>query len=84
MNLRIKAFLFRLYTILFGILVGLFIGLIAGTILRIILSSIFHWGDSGPVWVTFLMAIVTILSIIVSTSISIRSVNYYLKRKNLC
>jgi hypothetical protein len=84
MIIQMKIFFLRLFAILFGIFVGLFIGLIIlGTIVRIILDFMFHWGDSGPTWVNWLIGILTLFSIIISSSISIRWTNYYLRKKNL-
>jgi len=80
--MRIKIFLLKLGTIIWGIVFGLFIGLLLiGTILRIILDLIFHWGDSGPEWVIWFIAFTTLIAIIVSCYIFLKWTDSYLKRK---
>jgi len=79
-----KTLLIKFGTIIWGIAFGLFIGiLIFGTILRIIFNLLFHWGDAGPDWVVWLIAIITIISIILSCKMFLKWTDAYLRRKKL-
>lgn len=80
--MRGKIFLLRVGTIIWGVVFGLFLGLIIfGTMLRIILDFLFHWGDSGPDWVGWLIFLITAITIIVSCNIFLNWTNSYIKRK---
>jgi divalent metal cation (Fe/Co/Zn/Cd) transporter len=56
-------------SILFAVCFGLFVGLIVFGTLRIALNSIFNWGDSGPVWINWLIIAVAGVSIFISAYI---------------
>lgn len=82
--MRIKIILFKLGTVIWGIAFGLFIGvLIFGTVLRIVFNLIFHWGDSGSGWVVWLIAFITIISIILSCKIFLKWTDAYFRRKGI-
>jgi hypothetical protein len=80
--MKLSAFLLRMLSILFGVCFGLFAGLIIfSTLLRVALNSLFHWGDSGPVWINWLILVVTGLSVFISAYIFNRQINCYLRKK---
>lgn len=77
-----KMFLLKLATVIWGVVFGLFAGfLLIGTILRVIFDFIFHWGDSGPEWVGWLIFLITAITIVVSCYVFLGWTNSYLKRK---
>lgn len=71
--MKLKAYLFKVISICIGVVLGLFFGAIVfGTVIRIILDSLFHWGDSGPEWVNWLIAIVTVIFVFIGLYTSIK------------
>lgn len=77
----VKSFLFRFLTIMWGVLFGLFAGLIViSTVLRVALDYAFHWGDSGPEWVNWLILLLTLLSVFVSCFVFLRWTNSHLRQ----
>ena len=80
--MKLSAFLLRMLSILFGVCLGLFTGLIIfGTVLRVTLNSLFHWGDSGPAWINWMILAVTGLLVFISAYIFNRLTNSFLREK---
>ncbi|OGP96445.1 MAG: hypothetical protein A2157_00900 [Deltaproteobacteria bacterium RBG_16_47_11] len=80
--MKTKIVLWKFVAIILGIVFGLFVGLLPiGTILRIVLSYIFHWGDSGPDWFYWFMILIVVFAIGGSCYIFLNWANSYLRRK---
>ena len=80
--MQTKILLFRLATVIWGVVFGLFVGLLLiGTILRVILDLIFHWSDTGPEWVSWLILLTTAITIVGSCCFFLKWTNTYLRRK---
>jgi hypothetical protein len=68
---KISSVLLKLYGVVVGALFGLFLGLIViGTIGRVALDAVFHYGDSGPSWITVAIVSCTLISVIVCIRVS--------------
>jgi len=75
-------FLFKLATVIWGVIFGLFAGLLLiGTILRAIFDFIFHWGDTGPEWVSWFILLITAITIVGSCYVFLNWTNSNLRRK---
>jgi hypothetical protein len=62
---RSRTLFLKLISVVAGAIVGLFVGLmVIGTLLRLLLDFLFGWGDSGPAWVTWVIGLATIASIL--------------------
>jgi hypothetical protein len=73
MKLDITQFIFKIYAFIIGIAVGTILGVIVfGAAIRIILDLLFGWGDSGPGWINYIIAIFTAISVLISSYISLR------------
>lgn len=71
----------RLYAIIIGTASGIFLGVIVfGTAFRIILDLIFQWGDSGPSWVNWTIAVVSFFSTVISLYLSIKWINSFIEK----
>jgi hypothetical protein len=80
--MQTKMFLLKLATVMRGVVFGLIVGgLLTGAILRVILDFIFHWSESGPEWVDWLILLMTAITIVVSCCIFLSWTNPYLRRK---
>jgi hypothetical protein len=80
--MKLKVFLYRIISICIGLVLGLFFGLIIfGTIIRIILDLLFHWGDSGPEWANWLIAVITCIFVFSGSYISVQWMNSFLDKK---
>ena len=66
--------------IIFGIALGIFAGLIITTGIRITLSGIFDWGDSGPSWLNWILTLIAVTTMIITTKWFINSVRGYIQR----
>ena len=83
MKFDIKNFLLRLYAIIIGSSLGTILGVIVfGAAIRIVLDLLFQWGDSGPVWVNWLIFSITILSVFASTYIAVKRVNSFIDKNS--
>ena len=83
MTINLKNILLRLYAVIIGVSLGTILGVIVfGTAIRIILDLLFKWGDSGPVWVNWLIFTVTILSVFASTYIAVERVNSFIDKNS--
>ena len=81
--MKLRELLLRMLSIIFGVCFGLFIGIIIfGTLIRIVLNLIFHWGDSGPVWINWLITALTVVFVFISAYIFNRQMNSSLRKKS--
>jgi peptidoglycan/LPS O-acetylase OafA/YrhL len=82
MGMDRRIFILKLTTLLCGITFGLFLGLIIfGTIFRFLLDLLFNCGDSGPEWVTHVIILLTLVSIVISCWLFLKCNNSFLKRR---
>ena len=66
-----SSVLWKLYGFVFGVVFGLFFGVfVVGTAINVLLHLLFHYGDSGPMWVNVLLTLGTLASVVVCTRIS--------------
>jgi len=66
MSPSLRTMLLKTISVAAGIIVGMFVGLmVIGTLLRLLLDFLFGWGDSGPAWVTWVIAFATIAFILI-------------------
>jgi hypothetical protein len=76
-----KKIILRLYAIFIGATLGIFIGVIVfGTALRIMLDVFFHWGDSGPNWVNWIIAIFSLFSTAISIYLAVNWIDSFIER----
>jgi hypothetical protein len=72
----------KLVAVIWGVVFGLLVGLLLiGTILRVIFDFIYHWGNSGPEWVNWLIFLITAITILGSCYVFLSWTNSYLRRK---
>ena len=72
----------KIYATALGIIAGLLIGfLFVGTALRIFFDLLFSYGDSGPVWVNWLIIALTICITFFTTRKSLYWMDSYIKRR---
>ena len=81
MKMKYKRHLVRFFALFIGAFVGLFVGLlIIAQIFRVLISGILGWGDHGPEWANWMILVITILTMVVSTYFSVREANAYLRK----
>ena len=79
---KLKCFMLKLFTVIWGVVFGLFVGLLLiVTILRVIFNFIFHLGGSGPEWVGWFIFLITAITIVVSCHIFLGWTNSSLRRE---
>jgi hypothetical protein len=78
----ISKYIYLVYAIVTGVVFGSFAGLfIIGTIIRIILDALFGYGDRGPLWVSVVIIIETIVVVVFVTKLSIGWMRDYHNKK---
>lgn len=82
MSNKIKNRLLMIYAVVFGLVIGLFVGFfLVGTAIIVLLDILFHYGDSGPDWINWLIIMMTICITFFTTRKSLSWMDNYIERK---